>query len=167
MLCEKCGKRQANTVYQENINGCVTTMHLCEDCAPEINVGSLFADMYKGWESVMGSFFGTSQPMIGAKDTDFCPTCSSRLSDFSNGGRIGCADCYSHFREGLLPSVHRIHGKTNHVGKIPASAGESVKMRRELTELKTSLSKAIEEQNFEEAAKLRDKINEIEKGKDD
>lgn len=162
MRCEKCGKNTANTVYQENINGKVTTTHLCADCAAQINMNSFFADMYKGWESVIGDFFGAAQPTLREDDSTACPTCGSRLSDLSGSAKIGCADCYTHFRQSLLPSIHRIHGKTNHMGKIPKSAGQAMLRSREIEDLKKRLNKAVEEQDFEQAAQLRDQINALE-----
>ena len=63
----------------------------------------------------------------------------------------------------MLPSLQRIHGKTNHTGKLPRSAGIQAKQRNELDRLREDLAKAIEAQEYEKAAQIRDNIRELEK----
>ena len=81
-----------------------------------------------------------------------CSGCGSTFQDIAATGRAGCAKCYDTFYDQLLPSLQRLHGKTRHAGKLPASAGIEAK----------SLSLAIEKQEFEKAAALRDEIKALE-----
>ena len=78
-------------------------------------------------------------------------------------GRLGCGDCYEAFKAQLGPLLKRIHGADRHVGKIPLRIGKTVKDTRTLQELKMKMERAIQTEDFEEAAKLRDKIRELEK----
>ena len=80
-------------------------------------------------------------------------------------GKIGCADCYETFYDKLLPLLERLHGKTNHVGKIPNSFEEIAKeenTQNETEKLKAELDEAVKAQNYEKAAELRDRIKELE-----
>ena len=83
-----------------------------------------------------------------------------------NNGKIGCADCYTTFYDKLLPSLQRIHGKTRHEGKNPTVIKTEVNTSEKETEkLENELKAAINEQNFEKAAELRDRIRSMKEGK--
>ncbi len=87
-----------------------------------------------------------------------CPVCGTTLSEISRTGKIGCPECYHTFSAALMPSIQRIHGKTQHTGKVPHSAGTNLRLQSRITELEAKLHQAIEEQRFEEAAQFRDEI---------
>ncbi|HRT82669.1 MAG TPA: UvrB/UvrC motif-containing protein, partial [Oscillospiraceae bacterium] len=92
-----------------------------------------------------------------------CPKCGSSFEDIAKSGKIGCAECYNTFYEKLLPTRQRIHGRIRHSGKVSEAACEENKKQSELEKLRCRLNAAVEEQNYEEAAVLRDKIRELEK----
>ncbi|NMA79449.1 MAG: hypothetical protein GX967_02235 [Clostridiales bacterium] len=169
MLCESCGLRTANVALEQSINGKKRSIRLCSQCAAKAGFSSLFQNaglkLYpSSLENQIGSFFSNLNN-TGTQESR-CPVCNSNISTIATKGKIGCANCYSHFNASLLPSIHRIHGNTNHVGKVPKSAGPRLRIRSELASLKKDLDLAIEEQRFEEAATIRDKINEIKRGED-
>jgi protein arginine kinase activator len=159
MLCESCSKKQATVHYTEIHNGEMMEMHLCEDCArkKEIEFKPHFslADFLTG----LGDFESTL-PVETKKEK--CPACGLTMTDFKQSGRLGCGECYSAFRENLGPLLKRIHGRINHTGKIagPVAKGPG---RNILEKLKADLQVAITREEFEEAARLRDKIKELEK----
>lgn len=164
MLCDICGKGEATVHLTEIINEQVTKLHLCEDCAKE-----------KGAE--MEEHFGLSDLLAGLSDVGMpgatiepevveaikCPNCGFTYQNFRKIGRLGCSLCYEAFKKQLAPLLKRIHGTDRHVGKIPLRVGKTVKDMRNLQELKAQMEKAIQSEEFEEAAGLRDKIRELEK----
>jgi protein arginine kinase activator len=87
-----------------------------------------------------------------------CPDCGISLTDISKTGRVGCPECYSHFSERLNHYIRRIHGPAVHTGRIPKSAGGHLVQKRRITELKNALQGAVERQEFELCAELRDEI---------
>lgn len=91
-----------------------------------------------------------------------CPGCGVSLTVVARTGRVGCAHCYEHFTRALSPYIRRIHGPTVHTGAIPGSAGPELRKKRRAAELKTELQRAIEAQDFERCAVLRDEIRELE-----
>lgn len=95
-----------------------------------------------------------------------CPDCGITLSEFRAKGRFGCPRDYEVFAEHLDPLLERIHDvqPAKHQGRLPASAGriDVVEKRLSLTDLRTRLTAAVAEENYEQAAKLRDQINELE-----
>jgi protein arginine kinase activator len=160
MICEVCGHKQATVHLTEIVDDQITELHLCEDCARE-----------KGAQ--MEEHFGLADLLAGLADLDKqfavgkevelrCPNCGLSYPDFKKMGRLGCSECYTTFKKSLLPLLKRIHGSTQHVGKTPQKVTEVVKVKSEIQELKEKLQKAIQLEEFEEAARLRDKIRELE-----
>lgn len=160
MLCDICGKKEASVHLTEIINDQMTKLNLCEDCARE-----------KGAE--MEEHFGLSELLAGLTDmgtamepevaiTTKCPNCGLTYQNFRKIGRLGCGECYDAFKKELAPLLKRIHGADRHIGKVPLKSGKSIKDTRTLQDLKIQLEKAIQMEEFEEAAKLRDKIKDLE-----
>ncbi len=161
MLCDICGKKEATVHITEIINEKMAKLHLCEECAKE-----------KGAE--MEEHFGLSDLLAGLTDlganiepemmdTVKCNFCGFTYRDFKKMGRLGCSECYEAFKKQLAPLLKRIHGADRHVGKVPLMIGKTVKDSRSLQDLKMKMEKAIQTEDFEEAARLRDQIKELEK----
>lgn len=161
MLCQNCGKHEATTHIKRIVNGEAAEAHLCADCAKALGYSSVFPDFGFNFADMLGSFF--NEPTVGALSNGVvrCEKCGSTFNDIVRSGKIGCSDCYRTFYDKLLPSLERIHGRTHHEGKKANAAPEIKKVDR-LGELKTELQKAVEEQKYEQAAKLRDEIKKME-----
>lgn len=168
MICQSCGKKQATTHIKTVVNGKLTQFHLCEDCAKEKGYHSLFG----GWNFGFGDLLSGLLGATGQEENVLrCEKCGSTFEEIAKTGKVGCADCYKTFRCQLLPAVQRIHGATRHKGKTPGSSALRVMEQNNqimavqetpLEEKKRLLQKAIEEQEFERAAVLRDEIKELE-----
>lgn len=162
MLCQSCGKNEATTHIKRVVNGETTQAHLCPKCVSQLGYGDVFSDFGFNFGDFFGGFF--SQPAIsnGNQTAQRCPMCGASFQEIVKSGKIGCAECYDNFYDLMLPSIQRIHGKTVHSGKV-ASNNEAVISKENIIEdLKAKLNQAIEEQNFEYAAELRDKIKQLE-----
>lgn len=169
MQCENCGQRPA-TIHQTVImNGQKTESHLCEVCAQE--QGQLaftppnFSFPNLSIQDLLSSFLG-QDPLAGARvmpqAEPKCQNCGMTPRRFAETGRLGCAQCYEYLESDLTPLIKRIHGTTQHTGKAPKRTGGIVRKRRELTALKQQLQSAIQGENYEEAARLRDAIKTLE-----
>lgn len=172
MLCQKCNQNEATVHFRQNINGEVSEIHLCQQCASELGYDSVFNELDEfspfgalnmGVQKFLGSLFSQELPSLKVPSTRKCSFCGTTLEDFAQTAMAGCAHCYDEFLNDMMPYIQRIHGKTKHVGKIPATAGKQLKLQRELTSLKKQLNDAVNAQEYEKAAELRDKIKEIEK----
>lgn len=161
MLCQSCQKKQATTHIKSVVNGEVTEYNLCPECAKKMGYGNIFADFSTDFSSLLGSIFGVGQQQV-LPDAKRCPECGSTFADIARNGKVGCASCYDVFYDRLLPTIRRIHGNTEHIGKAASSADESVRIKNEAEELKQQLQQAIDAQEFEKAAQLRDRIKELE-----
>jgi len=162
MHCDICGKKKATVHLTEIVDEQMSELHLCEDCAREKSVQ-------------MEQQFGLADLLAGL--TDFgkqvkdvekvklkCPNCGLTYDEFRKSGRLGCSQCYRSFQEYLVTLLKKIHGSSQHLGKAPVNIPQSVKTKIDsLQELRSQLLKAIQNENFEEAARLRDQIRELEK----
>ena len=154
MLCQNCGKSQATTHYHSVINGVVKDKYLCSECvSAEKQINLKDNDVLK----MLTSFFndGTVPNIQNVK----CECCGITFSDIRRTGRVGCGNCYRVFKEQLVGTLQRIHGRTTHVGKRPCNSNEKQDI---LDDLKNQLKTAIQTENYEEAARLRDLIRQKE-----
>ncbi|PTX58141.1 protein arginine kinase activator [Melghirimyces profundicolus] len=169
MQCQECGKRPATLHYTKIINGEKMEFHLCEVCAKEkgeqmagMEAGFSIHNLLSGLLNLDGQF-AEGQPARSASSSEGlrCKTCGLTYSQFSKIGRFGCSDCYKAFAERLDPLFRRVHGHTTHRGKVPERTGGKLRIRREIERLKQELSARIQKEEFEEAARLRDRIREL------
>lgn len=179
MLCDNCGKREANVRYTENINGRKKELNLCEECSKKLGISQMDFSMPIDFSSFLGSFMedlSTPEfiPMLNQLKTLECNSCGYTFDDIINTGRLGCMDCYKTFEEKLDPIIKRIQGSNQHVGRIGKVIDQKIerkeKVNKEEKEEKSKLEKlqeelktAIQEERYEDAAKLRDEIKKLEK----
>lgn len=172
MLCQKCKKNNATIHYRENINGKVTEYSLCADCAAELErdgvikfenpFSNFMRDDIFDFASVLPSFFTSLNHTLGSGETKRCPVCGSTFNDIARTGHIGCPQCYETFADELAATVNQLHGTSKPQGRIPKRFGEKQNREAEINALKEEQKKAIEAQEFEKAAELRDKIKALE-----
>ncbi len=166
MLCQNCSQKDASVHITKVINGIKSEMHLCEDCAKqknEISTGSYFGfGMPLSFQNILDGFV---EAMDGApkyiKRQEVCPNCGMTFERFRETGRLGCAKCYETFRDKMLPLIRRIHGNIEHNGKIPRKAGGASEVKRNIERLREELKLAVDHEEYERAARLRDEIKRL------
>lgn len=167
MLCQECRKRPATLHITRIVNGRKTEMSLCQECARETGELEFLGEPQFPLQSFLaglleaGGLTTVLQP-AGSRSPR-CENCGLTFQDFSRVGRLGCSRCYEQFGERLEPVLRRVHGSTQHAGKVPARSGDSIKLRRNLEDLRHRLSQAVKAEEFEKAAALRDQIRTLEK----
>lgn len=169
MLCQECDKKPATLHFTKIVNGEKTEFHICESCARERGEGIPGTANGFSIHSLLSGLLdfepvGTMNA-LGAKPAQQlrCDNCGLTYTQFSKMGRFGCSNCYTQFGSKLDPILKRVHGNTTHVGKIPKRTGVQIQLKREIDELKQDLNMRIEQQEFETAAELRDRIRELER----
>jgi len=166
MICEKCKQYPATVHVQQIINGEKRESFLCPNCAGEAEQGVSFGNLFQGlMESFLKNAVITGGGVaIPQEITAKCPACGFTYNDFKKTGKFGCFKCYEVFRKGLDQILKTIQGSNIHEGKFPQKSGAQMMQKRALESLRLSLQKAIQEEEFEKAASLRDQIKEIEGG---
>jgi protein arginine kinase activator len=156
MQCCVCKAKPATVHLTQIVGDKMQKLDLCEDCAKAKGVNDptsfAMADLMLG--------LGASQeldPSAGAAEIK-CPRCGFSQADFKKSGRLGCPECYQTFAEGLAGLLKTMHKGTRHVGKAPEALRQSRDNVDRLKTLQKKLAKAIETEDFETAAQLRDEI---------
>ena len=162
MLCQECNKRPATVHLTRFVNNQKTELHLCQECAQnrgDLNVFTPFTI-----NDLLASFLdmGKSSSMPDKTEPEKCSVCGMNYAQFRKTGLLGCENCYKSFKDELTPILKRMQGGAQHTGKVPKRAGTNLRMRRHIADLKAELQKAIESEAFEEAARLRDQIRDME-----
>lgn len=161
ILCQVCKKKVATVHLTEIIKNKNKELHLCEDCAGKKGV-AFKTQQFSISDLLSGLVSSQAAQEISKMSQMKCPICGISYLDFRSSGRLGCATDYTVFKEGLLPLLEKIHGGTQHFGKVPPGEGAGNKVGRELLELRQALKRAVEGENYEKAAELRDRIRQVE-----
>jgi len=159
MLCSICKERQA-TLHLTKIEGDkMQKLDLCDECAKANGMDDPSALM--GADLTLG--LGASLELDpGAKIAELkCSRCGFTQADFKKSGRLGCPECYVTFAQGLAEMLKPMHKGTRHVGKAPAALMAEREAADRLKTLEKKLARAIETEDFETAAAVRDQIKEL------
>ena len=93
-----------------------------------------------------------------------CPVCGIDYQEFRASGKFGCSSDYRVFRKELDYLLDKVHGAVQHRGKMPVRVGMEMTRRRQIDELKKELTGAVDAEEYEQAANIRDKIHMLERG---
>jgi protein arginine kinase activator len=164
MLCDNCGTNEAVVHLTQVVNSEITTSHLCERCAAEKGLDTQAPSGNLPLADFLAKMGGDEPFPPGASPEDLtCPFCGLTLKDFKELGRLGCPQCYSTFDTHLRALLRRIHGGTQHVGKVYLPPDPTVSEReKRLEALRRRLERAVSAEDFERAAELRDEIRSLE-----
>ncbi|HTL46750.1 MAG TPA: UvrB/UvrC motif-containing protein [Verrucomicrobiae bacterium] len=161
MNCNICGNNEATLHLTEIVNDHMVEVHLCENCAQE--KGSDFKTHFNVGELLTGLSHMDAMSLLGVEKPALkCEQCGLTYDDFGRTGRLGCPGCYGAFTKMLLPLIKRVQRSTQHTGKQPKNMPKSETAAYDLRVLQDRLRKSVENEHFEDAARLRDEIKTIE-----
>ncbi len=163
-VCDHCGKAAAVVHLTQVVNNEAKTSHLCEACAAAKGIQTSVQPSNLHLADFLAKMGGDeSLPTDAQEEVLTCPFCGLTTQGFKEVGRLGCPQCYSTFESYLRGLLRRIHGGTQHVGKVylPPDPTASEKQQR-IEGLRRKLERAIESEDFERAAELRDQIRTLE-----
>lgn len=162
MLCDECREHEATVQLTHVVKGDVKVMNLCPRCAAERGVETTITSPPKNiWGEVLQATHmqASAAPLEAAQ----CSFCGMTLKDFRATGRLGCARCYHTFEVPLRELLRRVHGNAKHVGRsYEPPAPDLMQRASTIGELRDRLRRAIENEDFELAASLRDQIKVME-----
>jgi protein arginine kinase activator len=161
MLCSICKEKTATVHLTQIVGDKMQKMDLCEDCAKAKGINDPTGFGLADLDLMLG--LGASQQIeqsAGGVELK-CPRCGFTQADFKKSGRLGCPECYQTFAEGLGGLLKTMHKGTRHAGKTPEALRSSRDLSDRMKTLQNKLAKAIKDENFEQAAALRDEIKAI------
>lgn len=164
MLCQKCHKQRATIRYAEVVDGRVTDQHWCKECLAQQRSESEGFELSEvpPTRPNKASIHKVVSKVVRAQRS--CPECETRLQSILDTNVVGCAACYQHFCDELPALLVKLHGAATHRGKTPQAPDEGSQLRSDLQAKRALLRSMLKAENYEEAAKLRDEIRELESG---
>lgn len=174
MICDFCKKNKATIHLIRVQNDNVEKVNICTECAGDF---SFFSedDFYKDLTKILYKIFKADEGQSSSKRESVtlknleikqnrtCSFCGMDLKNIKKLGKMGCPHCYVEFKNILLPIIKAIHKDIEHRGKIPENTSGQNKLERSIRDLRSRLKREIFVENFEEAARIRDKIRQLEK----
>ena len=158
-LCQRCEEAKA-TVHITDTMPHKRERHLCEDCAEK--EGVIIKQHHQTTNEILQQFI-KQKTGIGTTEDVSCPKCGMTFREFQVKGQLGCAQDYEAFRSLLKPLLERAHeGGTHHIGKTPSTCDETVRRQAGIRRLRRELQEALDQENYELAARVRDQISEME-----
>ncbi|MEG2348662.1 MAG: UvrB/UvrC motif-containing protein [Clostridia bacterium] len=161
MKCQSCGKKEATVKYMENINGNKQELHFCYDCAKKLG--------FVNFSNIFSPIFVTIPDYEQSKKLE-CKNCGYSFDDYAKTGLFGCPECYSTFEDRLDELFLKLHGKNRHVKtdskKIDNVVNKQIKKESnedKIERLKQKIEELVKNENYEEAAIVRDEIKKIER----
>lgn len=166
MKCESCQKQQAVVHLTDVSNNQKREIHLCEGCAKEkgVTIKSHLNKEAPSFPVFLTQLVGEASQESQTEEKDArCARCGITYRKFRSSGKFGCPHDYVTFKRGLVNLLEKIHQKVQHVGKIPTRVSEQLARQKELNQLREELTRAIESEEYELAAQIRDRIYGLEK----
>jgi protein arginine kinase activator len=176
MLCELCNKSEAVVHLVDVSNNSRAEKHLCKDCAASQGA-TIKSHMQKSSSStkdagdVLPEIFQNLSATSGAAGAETCGQCGTTYRQFRSSGKFGCPECYVEFDVKVSDLLEKIHGRCEHTGKVPSTASDDLAQQKELQTqqkrlqgLYADLDKAVNDEDYERAAELRDEIQRMQEG---
>lgn len=177
MMCPRCNKNVASLRVTE-----VTEFHgaghpdnevseevLCEVCAQTVGLPTggpaagpaMPPQVWKLLQMAQKGLKAGGVAKSPKGPTITCKGCGLSLEELRRGGRVGCEHCYRTFDAYLTESLERMHGATQHVGRVPGVDEAELQRMQRHEKLRDALASAIREEDYERAANLRDEIADL------
>lgn len=176
MLCQNCNHNEANVRYTQIINGEKKEMFLCDKCSKEFGIDnmklSLPIDFSSFFGDLLNEYDNSFMPLLQKPNELKCDKCNMTYSEFMELGKFGCDHCYGAFSSRIDTILKRIQGSNRYTGKkaelneeTPREEVNEEKVNskeKTIQELKAQLKKLVQEEKYEQAARIRDEIKKLE-----
>lgn len=165
MICEICKNKSAVFHVQQIVGEKVYEMHLCRDCASKKGISKDGKSFDFSLSKLLSNFTQkTKLPEKSNNELEKCKTCGTKVNEMKENGQVGCPDCYNFFRSSIAASISFNGVYTFHTGKLPSKlkAYKTILIDKEY--LKRELEEAVNNEEYENAVIIRDKLTHLEEG---
>ena len=162
MMCEDCGIRPAKFHLMTIINGDRVERNLCPSCMAKHQKQIPGID-FSNLAGILNSILENKSSQVDEREDEayadcVCEQCGMTYAEFRKCGMLGCAHCYQAFKTPMTALLQRVHGNTQHAGRVPDGAHSGTSIRMNIDRLRQKLQRAVADEEYEQAAKLRDTI---------
>jgi len=163
MLCEICQKNMVEKKIQFMLGGTAKELNVCSQCSEKYEVQNPFSGLPDALTVLMlDKMVKSLAPEMTAKElAQRCKKCGATMLRFRQTGTFGCPECYHTFKELIAALLIRIHGSSKHIGSRPLRK-RRITASIDTAEVKNQLALAIQNENYEKAAELRDLLRDAE-----
>lgn len=161
MYCQKCHIRTASVIMTQIVNGVRTDLAFCQKCAVELGMDNPFTELPSEIAKLISQTAMEKEAELEQYPDIGCSGCGVRLRNFLESGLLGCPRCYDDFYEYLKTLLRRYHGTNRHLTARKRSGAQ--KPASVINKLEGELERALAVEDFEAAAKIRDKIKALKK----
>lgn len=164
VICMKCNKNFATVKLTRIVKGHVEELNLCQSCAGEVSpYQKKLAGAQANLDSILAGLLASEKEKKRTTDVDItCRGCGLPFATYRESLFLGCAKCYDSFGEHLAADLRKFHGSTHHKGKVPKRFQSRIAIQQDIQQIRKQMEEAIEQEDFELAAQLRDKIKSLE-----
>jgi len=163
MKCDVCGNNDAVIHVKQIMGDQIKELHLCTDCAGEKGISGEEDLIELSLSQLLTGLIDLTDKYSGNEQRNVCPVCGTTVKDFRKNAAVGCADCYNVFNKEIESYLENTAGQVQHTGKLPEKVVTLKTLLVDKESLREKLESAISEENYEQAAILRDRIKIIEK----
>jgi protein arginine kinase activator len=167
LQCDVCHSKPAEVFLTQIVEGKMQKVNLCQACSKDRGVedptGFALTELLAGLGTSVETEKPAGQPTSESPGAPVqrCPVCNFTQADFKKTGRLGCSQCYQTFADSLGNLLKAMHKGTSHTGKMPERVWRKHELNEQMKSLESDLQKAVEEENYENAAQLRDQIRRL------
>lgn len=160
-LCDACGERPAEIRVTEVARGRIEERMLCGTCASKLGVDATQSQGDFSVSKLVAGMGEGAQKAGAAAESPPCSACGLTYAEFRESGKLGCPDCYEAFQNDLSALIRRLHGALRHTGRGPGERTAEQAIQLEISALRNRLAEAVAKEDYEEAARIRDRIREL------
>jgi len=153
--CDGCSEAEGRIRVYQTSGTEYSELWLCARCAAELGV----EEEYPAFAPTVAELLGS---LAGGSGTRVCPSCGTRFKTIRQSGKAGCAECYRVFRPRIQDLLEQSGHTESHVGRYPARVGSYKRLLVDRESLREELERAVHGEDYEAAARLRDRMKELE-----
>ena len=160
MECDICKKNEAVIHVQQIMGSEKIDLHLCEECAREKGITGDADSLEDNLTKILKGILSLKHLHQEESEPRECPRCNISFDEFKKYNKAGCAECYHAFYKEISERLNL--GNNTHCGKIPRRLRTFKKYIIDRQYLKRKLEEAVNAEDYEAAAELRDQIAALE-----
>ena len=162
MKCEMCGKNEATVHVRQIMGNKSVDLHLCAECAAKSGISDQDQTIDLSVSQLLTGLMDVGETISEDDGAAMCPVCGLTVKEFRKTGKVGCPECYGFFRQDILGMLENVSGGSRHRGKLPKKLKTYKTLMVDKQILKQQLKEAVEREDYEAAAALRDRIRSFE-----